>query len=262
MRAGEIEWREGQPFSPRFGDVYRSHSGAWAQACSVYLQGCGLPAHWQAEADVPEFVLLENGFGLGLNFLATWAAWRADPQRCSRLHYVGIEAYPGSAQDLLDSARNAEAGYARGQGDAWLAQLPALAAQLADRWARLQPGWQSWCLEPDVDGAQLWLTLVVADASVALVQWPATLGPAQAVYLDGFNPALNPEMWSPALMLALAQRCAPGARVASYAVAGEVRRALRAASFTVCKRPGLPPKWHRLEAVFNPPEASATPPVP
>ena len=94
MPAPEIEWREGQPFSPRFGDVYRSHAGAWAQACGVYLRGSGLPEGWQGQGS--EFVLLENGFGLGLNFLATWAAWRADPQRCACLHYVGIEAYPGT----------------------------------------------------------------------------------------------------------------------------------------------------------------------
>jgi tRNA 5-methylaminomethyl-2-thiouridine biosynthesis bifunctional protein len=236
----EIEWRQGQPFSPRFGDVYRSTSGAWAQACGVYLQGCGLPRHWQGQAG--EFVLLENGFGLGLNFLATWVAWRADPQRCARLHYVGIEAYPGSAQDVLDSASQAEAG----------PDARVLAASLAQRWRALQPGWQTWRMDAAVDGAQLWLTLAVADASAALAQWPATLAPAQAVYLDGFNPALNPQMWSPALMQSVAAHCAPGARVASYAVAGEVRRALRAAGFTVRKRPGLPPKWHRLEAVLSP----------
>ena len=25
--------------------------------------------------------MLETGFGLGLNFLVTWAAWKADPAR-------------------------------------------------------------------------------------------------------------------------------------------------------------------------------------
>lgn len=256
----EVAWREGQPFSPRFGDVYRSHAGAWAQACGVYLRGSGLPDGWQGQSS--EFVLLENGFGLGLNFLATWAAWRADPQRCQRLHYVGIEAYPGTPQDLIASAENAVASDTPGQRDALLAKLPSLAAPLAARWAGLHSGWQTWCLDGEAGGPQLLLTLAVCDAAQALAQWPVDMASAQAVYLDGFNPALNPEMWSPALIQAVAARCAPGARVASYAVSGPVRQALRAAGFTVRKRPGLPPKWHRLEAVLNPPAVAAAPSAP
>ncbi|MGN6281258.1 histidine kinase, partial [Frateuria sp.] len=46
------------------------------------------------------FTVVETGFGLGGNFLATWAAWRADPNRCERLAYVSIEKHPFSARDL------------------------------------------------------------------------------------------------------------------------------------------------------------------
>ena len=35
--------------------------------------GNGLPGRW---AGRDRFVVLETGFGLGLNFLATWRAWR------------------------------------------------------------------------------------------------------------------------------------------------------------------------------------------
>ena len=52
-------------------------SSALVQAQAVFLQGCGLPAAWAA---TPRWRILETDFGLGLNFLATWAAWRADPQ--------------------------------------------------------------------------------------------------------------------------------------------------------------------------------------
>jgi tRNA U34 5-methylaminomethyl-2-thiouridine-forming methyltransferase MnmC len=30
------------------------------------------------------FTILENGFGSGLNFLTTWAAWRADRERARK----------------------------------------------------------------------------------------------------------------------------------------------------------------------------------
>ncbi len=53
----------------------------------------------------PQWTMLETGFGLGLNFLVTWAAWKADPDRPRLLHFVSTEAFPASAADVLRSAR-------------------------------------------------------------------------------------------------------------------------------------------------------------
>src|SRR6185436_10644778 len=55
-----------------YGDVYHPRAGAFAQARHVFLAGNGLPRRWAGRA---HFVILETGFGLGHNFLATWAAW-------------------------------------------------------------------------------------------------------------------------------------------------------------------------------------------
>jgi hypothetical protein len=59
---------DGTPFSPRYGDIYHSSQGGLAQARHVFLAGNQLPARW---TDCERFVILETGFGLGLNFLAT-----------------------------------------------------------------------------------------------------------------------------------------------------------------------------------------------
>ena len=72
------EFREGVPYSEAFGDVYHSASGGLAQARHVFLTGNDLPGRW---AGRERFVIFETGFGLGLNFLATWHAWRRDPAR-------------------------------------------------------------------------------------------------------------------------------------------------------------------------------------
>src|SRR6187402_246746 len=102
-----IEWLDdgtagGSPFSPRFGDRYRSELGGLDQAREVFLKGCGLPEAWAGQ---PQWTVLETGFGLGLNFLVTWAAWKADPDRSGLLHFVSTEAFPASAADVLRSAR-------------------------------------------------------------------------------------------------------------------------------------------------------------
>ena len=88
---------EGVPFAPAFGDRYHARAGALAQAEHVFLRGNGLPARW---AGRQRFVILETGFGLGNNFLATWDAWRHDAQRCERLHFVSVEKHPPRAEDL------------------------------------------------------------------------------------------------------------------------------------------------------------------
>ena len=67
------------PRSSVYGDLYHSRIGALAQARHVFLQGNGLPGRWAGRA---RFTVLETGFGLGNNFLATWDAWQSDPARC------------------------------------------------------------------------------------------------------------------------------------------------------------------------------------
>ncbi|MES1163352.1 MAG: hypothetical protein ABUL50_09855 [Rhizobacter sp.] len=60
---------DGLPYSARYGDIYHPRAGAFAQAEHVFLRGNGLPDRWQGR---DRFVILETGFGLGNNFLATW----------------------------------------------------------------------------------------------------------------------------------------------------------------------------------------------
>jgi tRNA 5-methylaminomethyl-2-thiouridine biosynthesis bifunctional protein len=88
---------DGALFSPVYGDVYHSVSGALAQADYVFIRGNGLPARWQRRR---RFTIVETGFGAGANFLATWQAWRADPARCERLHFVSVEKHPFTRDDI------------------------------------------------------------------------------------------------------------------------------------------------------------------
>ena len=89
------------PASPLYGDVYHARAGALAQARHVFLGGSGLPGRWQGR---DRFVVLETGFGLGNNFLATWDAWQQDPQRCGRLVFVSVEKHPLRREDLARAA--------------------------------------------------------------------------------------------------------------------------------------------------------------
>ena len=90
----------GAPVSERYGDVYASREGALGQARHVFLGGARCADRWRGRG---QFVILENGFGLGVNFLAAWQAWRDDPARPQRLHFVSVERHPLPASALVDT---------------------------------------------------------------------------------------------------------------------------------------------------------------
>ncbi|MBT3065604.1 tRNA (5-methylaminomethyl-2-thiouridine)(34)-methyltransferase MnmD [Rhodoferax sp. U11-2br] len=235
-----INWLEdGCPYSPRFQDRYHSCTGGLAQAAGVFLRGCGLPQRWHEQ---DHFTILETGFGLGQNFLATWAAWLADPQRCQQLHFVSVEAYPVAAADLVRAAQAAEAGL----GELALPLVPVgpLADELAGVWQNLSPGQHHFQFAQ----GRVQLTLAVADVVQVL---PGLDVVADAVFLDGFSPGINPDMWSAATLQAVAGLCRRGTTLATYTIARRVRDGLTQAGFAVKKCQGLPPKRDRLEAVFQ-----------
>ena len=97
LTPAEPELREGTPFAPTYGDVYHSVHGGIEQARHVFIAGTGLPDRWRGRDG---FTVLETGFGLGLNFLATWQAWRSAPRRPRRLHFVSVEKHPLRVADL------------------------------------------------------------------------------------------------------------------------------------------------------------------
>ncbi|MDP1901566.1 MAG: FAD-dependent 5-carboxymethylaminomethyl-2-thiouridine(34) oxidoreductase MnmC [Rubrivivax sp.] len=203
------------PRAPDFGDVYHPQVGALAQARHVFLGGNRLPQRWAGRS---RFVILETGFGLGNNFLATWDAWRADPARCQRLHFVSIERHPPTREDLA----RAHAGSA----------LPELAAELVHAWPPLTPNLHTLEFE---DG-RVQLLLALGDVAALL---PGLRVQADAFFLDGFAPACNAEMWQPRVLAALGRKAARGATLATWSVAREVREGLATAGFELQRAAGI-----------------------
>jgi tRNA 5-methylaminomethyl-2-thiouridine biosynthesis bifunctional protein len=226
--ASPLEWGDdGLPRSRLYGDVYFSSDDGLAETRAVFLQGCGLPDAWAGRR---RFVVAELGFGTGLNILALLDLWRRARPPGGRLHIFSIEAHP------IEAAEAARA-LAR-----W-PELADLAALLIARWPGRSRGLHRVEL-PELDAV---FDLAVMDVAEALDGWD---GRADAWFLDGFSPALNPGMWRDEILALVAARSAPGARAATFTVAGQVRRGLLAAGFAIDKRPGYGRKRERLEARF------------
>jgi tRNA 5-methylaminomethyl-2-thiouridine biosynthesis bifunctional protein len=221
-----LDWTDdGQPRSRLFGDVYFSTEDGLAETRAVFLDGCGLPDAWRGR---PRFTVGELGFGTGLNVAALIELWRTTREPGARLHVFSIEAHPISREEAARAlARWPELGWA--------------AERLVARW----PGRARGVHRLEVPEAGVILDLAVMDVADALRGWS---GPADAWFLDGFSPALNPAMWTDGILALVGARSAPGARAATFTVAGQVRRGLAAAGFAVEKRPGHGRKRERLEA--------------
>jgi len=220
---------DGTPMSPRYGDVYHSADSGPGQARHVFLGGNGLPARWARRSS---FTILETGFGLGVNFLATWDAWRSDDARPLRLHYVAIEKHPFLRDDLASLL-------------AAYPEFAGLARELVDRWPPPLPGTHRRAFAK----GRFVLTIVIDDVESALKRLDAG---ADAIYLDGFAPSCNPEMWSQRVLRDIGRHALPGATCATWSAARAVRDGLGDAGFSVELRPGFGHKREMLVGRHDP----------
>lgn len=220
-----LEWRGDVPVSTRFDDPYFSLDDGLAETRHVFLQGNALPARF-----APGFHIAELGFGTGLNLLAAWHLWRVNGTE-GPLRFTSFEAFP------LDGAQMLRA----------QAAFPALQAEAQ----ALAPHWKDWSDSTSGGGIRrikrddLILEVIEGDARETLPQWS---GMADAWFLDGFSPAKNPELWSDALMGAVAGHTAPGGTLATYTAAGHVRRALAGSGLEVTRVAGYGRKRHMTTA--------------
>jgi tRNA 5-methylaminomethyl-2-thiouridine biosynthesis bifunctional protein len=216
---------DGTPRSGLYDDVYCSRQGGAAQAYHVFIDGNELPERWKSASD-EAFVILETGFGLGTNFLSTCECWQeSGPKR--RLHYIATELHPLTAGDIstLLAERSDE-----------------VAQALIKQWPLPLAGVHRLEITNNIV-----LTLLFGDSASSLKVVNAGQG-IDAVFLDGFTPEKNPAMWSADLLKAVTRLCKVGATLATWCVAGEVRRQLVALGWQAERRPGFAHKREMLIA--------------
>jgi len=226
-----LDWKDGRPYSRRYGDVYYSADSGIEETRHVFLAGNRLPERIKALPPRAGLCLGETGFGTGLNFLCAWALFDEVAPPSTALDFFSVENDP-LADDELAAAL------------APWAALQGRAKALLGCWRRRVPGWNRWSFA----GGRVRLTLAIDDVADALPQLP--IGAVDAWLLDGFAPAKNPEMWSDAVLSGVARASRPGATVATYTSAGWVRRGLQQAGFAVERSPGFGRKREMLRGAL------------
>ncbi len=236
----ELDWLDGQPVSRRFGDVYFSRAHGLEETRHVFLQHNSLTERFAALKPGQAFVVAESGFGTGLNFLATWQAFLEEAPADSLLHFVSVERFPLSPDDLSRT-------------HALWPELAELAEELIASYPPLVEG----CHRLVLSGGRVRLTLHFGDVRDA---WSDLEFTADAWFLDGFAPARNPELWEPQVITQVRHHSHQGTTLASFTAAGSVLRALADVGFRMERVPGYGPKREMIAGVLDLPGPSLPPP--
>ena len=107
MQFTKIIWRDGQPHSSLFDDIYYSSDeneavSGESEFKHVFFKNNGLPERWHSRDD---FVIAELGFGSGLNCVLTIREWLSHCEASNSrktLHYIAIEKYPLSPDTIIE----------------------------------------------------------------------------------------------------------------------------------------------------------------
>lgn len=224
-----LEWRNGQPYSATFDDVYFSSDNGLLETEYVFIQGNDLSKRWLS-LNIASFQIIETGFGTGLNFLCAAKTWLAYAPESATLHFTSVEKYPLSLSDMQQALH-------------YWPELQNIADELLAQYTTLLSAGSI-----SLYGRRIRLHLLCGDASTSLKQLDTK---ADAWFLDGFAPAKNPDMWQPALFEQMARLSHTHTSFATFTSAGIVRRGLAAAGFQVNKKPGFGRKREMIIGRFT-----------
>lgn len=205
-------------YHDQVGEHYHSKHGAQQESIHVFLN-TGL-RYWLDKESAQSASILEIGFGTGLNFLLT-----AD--YCSKnnvnLNYIGIEAYPLKPELIVQSEYNQYVN-------------PEIWDQFVEIYAK--------ALESKLSFNEL-IQLEIAHQKVMDFQSEERF---DVIYFDAFAEIHQPEMWTPETLAHVCQFLNPGGVFVTYAITGNLKRAMKALGFSIEKAPGAPGKREMLRA--------------
>ncbi|MFT6735410.1 MAG: tRNA 5-methylaminomethyl-2-thiouridine biosynthesis bifunctional protein [Polaribacter sp.] len=242
VKPAEIEWRSGLPYSLEFNDVYFSIHGAVEESTHVFIEGNQLTNDWDTNPE-KDFTIAELGFGSGLNFLNTMFHWLEHRSKLKKnyqhINYLAIEKRPFTKNDLIKVSK------------IW-PQFSYISERLirdypSQTYGRHQLVYPDWNLTLTL----MWMPL--EDALNDLIQESTSQKSKAKIdhwFLDGFAPLKNTSMWEEKNALKIAKLSNVGTRLATYSVAGAVKRPLIEAGFKIIKCKGFAKKREMLTAVL------------
>ncbi len=206
---------------PDLNEQYHSKHGALQEALHVFINTglehfAKISLSRKRNFNSNPIQILEYGFGTGLNAMLT-----AQHSNHIPIEYTAVEAYPIAAEEIKDMDYGS------------LLENQQLFAQLHDA---------SW-------GENV---AVTETFYIHKIQTPfETLvfeNKFDLIYFDAFGPRTQPELWTASIFEAAYKSLKKGGVLTTYCAAGQVRRNMQSAGFTVERLPGPPGKREMLRA--------------
>jgi len=226
----KISWNEDNvPISVKYDDIYFSTEDGLKESEYVFIEGCRITERWQ---DKDIFTIVETGFGTGLNFLATYKKWKEAPSPKCSLQYISIDINPLSKDEIKKS----------------LSVFPELQNELNEL-LDIYPATFDGVHKVFLANGIVSLTLFWGDILWACNNIDAPQ--IDAIYLDGFSPKKNPDMWNDEVFKSLYNISSIGTVFSTFTASSAVRRGLEEAGFKVDKRKGYKRKREMLVGYFG-----------
>lgn len=209
-------------FNSEIGEHYHSTHGALQESRHVFVNS-GLFYFRKNNPEQKSISILEVGFGTGLNFLLSVDYCE---EQNIKLHYTGIEAYPLSPEMI------AATGYGQ-----FLS---------TETWITFTEKYEAALGAPVRFSCACQLQI----ANCKLMEFKSD-GQFDIIYFDAFASARQPEMWNDGAISYILQSLKPGGVFVTYAITGNLKRALKGLGCKVEKAPGAPGKREMLRATKN-----------
>ncbi|MEJ5996146.1 tRNA (5-methylaminomethyl-2-thiouridine)(34)-methyltransferase MnmD [Pedobacter sp. Du54] len=206
-------------FNETIGEHYHSSNGALQESKHVFI-AAGLEFALSRDRE-NEISILEVGFGTGLNFLLSFAHCE---ENYVKVNYTGIEAFPLPKSILKETAYN---NYVSPY--VWEAFLLHYENCL-NSMQMLSPNCSLEILPQKLDAVKQKLEV-------------------DLIYYDAFSVSNQPEMWTDEIIAHVCSFLKPNGIFVSYAITGNLKRALKNCGFKIEKLPGAPGKREMLRAV-------------
>jgi len=238
---------DGSPLSEQFNDIYFDSESGFQQSEEIFIYGNDIPHRIRAYSGA--LTIAETGFGTGLNLLLTLQAYQqalldheknSTEDTLATIHFISVEKYPLSKAQLIQSL-------------VVLPQLAHFAEQLIEQYPDDELRAKDHAdINASFFNGKVTLTIIIDDAAAGLSQLnDKRTGIVDAWYLDGFSPAKNPEMWSEQLFTQIGRLSKPQATIATFTVAGFVKRHMQRVGFRVSKKACSGNKQAILAGIFQ-----------
>jgi len=239
MVAPSIKWdSQGTPYSVEFNDMYFCAVNGYEDALYIFCGGNHLVERFKKlDGGQPGvFTILETGFGTGLVFCVASKLWKENAPDSWVLNFITIEKYPLPLAELKRAL------------NVWPIVKPQADELIAN-----------YFISPDkmtqlnLDQSRVTLTIVFDDIILGLktiTENNIASTKVDALFLDGFSPRKNPEMWTEKVFEGLARLSGQGTTLATFTVAGWVKRGLESQGFKTEKVKGYGCKNQMLKGEY------------